>query len=75
MAETESGRGHIPSLERGFTMLLASEAERPNPDPPRADAVTGPARPAVRRILLTPQCLGYVAGDSRPVAAHAPRTE
>lgn len=57
-------RDHIQSLERGFAVLLAFDAERPNPTLAELAAATGLSRPAVRRILLTLQRLGYVETES-----------
>lgn len=62
MAGAESDRDYIQSLERGFTVLVAFDAERANPTLAELAAVTGLSRPAVRRILLTLQRLGYVEG-------------
>lgn len=62
-AMSESGgsdRDHIQSLERGFAVLLAFDEQRPRPTLAELAAVTGYSRPAVRRILLTLQRLGYV---------------
>ena len=62
-AMTEIGgndRDHIQSLERGFAVLLAFDEHRPHPTLAELAAVTGYSRPAVRRILLTLQRLGYV---------------
>ena len=53
-------RDHIRSLERGFAVLLAFDEQRPAPTLAEIAAVTGYSRPAVRRILLTLQRLGYV---------------
>lgn len=53
-------RDHIQSLERGFAVLLAFDEQRPKPTLAELAAATGYSRPAVRRILLTLQRLGYV---------------
>ncbi|MEQ3552123.1 IclR family transcriptional regulator C-terminal domain-containing protein [Pseudonocardia nematodicida] len=53
-------RDRIQSLERGFAVLLAFDAERPRPTSSDLAVATGLSRPAVRRILLTLQHLGYV---------------
>lgn len=53
-------RDFIQSIERGFAVLLAFDAELPNPNLAELAAATGLSRPAVRRILLTLQRLGYV---------------
>lgn len=55
-----SDRDHIQSLERGFAVLLAFDEHRPNPTLAELAGVTGYSRPAVRRILLTLQRMGYV---------------
>ncbi len=60
MTEMGSDRDHIQSLERGFAVLLAFDEDRPSPTLAELAAVTGFSRPAVRRILLTLQRLGYV---------------
>jgi IclR family pca regulon transcriptional regulator len=56
-------RDHIQSIERGFAVLLAFDADRPRPTGTDLAEATGLSRPAVRRILLTLEHLGYV----RPV--------
>lgn len=56
-------RDFIQSIERGFAVLLAFDAELPNPTLAELATATDLSRPAVRRILLTLQRLGYV--DSR----------
>lgn len=63
VASRSSNRDHIQSLERGFAVLLAFDAERSNPSLAELAAATGLSRPAVRRILLTLQSLGYVVGN------------
>lgn len=55
-----SDRDYIQSLERGFAVLGAFDAARPNPTLSELAAATALARPVVRRILLTLQRLGYV---------------
>jgi IclR family pca regulon transcriptional regulator len=55
-----SERDIITSIERGFAVLLAFDADLPNPSLAELAAATGLSRPAVRRILLTLQKLGYV---------------
>lgn len=63
----DNGRDRIQSIERGFAVLLAFDAERANPTLAELAAATDLSRPAVRRILLTLQALGYVepTGASR----------
>ena len=63
MTTEENSRDHIQSIERGFAVLLAFDAERPNPTLAELATATGLSRPAVRRILLTLQRLGYVQGE------------
>ncbi|KAA9163619.1 helix-turn-helix domain-containing protein [Amycolatopsis acidicola] len=63
MTTAENPRDLIQSLERGFAVLLAFDAERPSPTLAELATATGLSRPAVRRILLTLQHLGYVHGD------------
>jgi IclR family pca regulon transcriptional regulator len=55
-----SERDIITSIERGFAVLLAFDADLPSPSLAELAAKTGLSRPAVRRILLTLQKLGYV---------------
>ncbi|MGH3435630.1 MAG: IclR family transcriptional regulator domain-containing protein [Sciscionella sp.] len=62
MTAVENDRDHIQSLERGLSVLLIFDAERPNPTLAEIAAATELSRPAVRRILLTLQRLGYVRG-------------
>ncbi|MFS3128600.1 IclR family transcriptional regulator C-terminal domain-containing protein [Nocardioides sp. Bht2] len=54
-------RDVIQSIERGFAVLLAFDAELPTPTLAELAARTELSRPAVRRILITLQKLGYVA--------------
>ncbi|NKQ54494.1 helix-turn-helix domain-containing protein [Amycolatopsis sp. K13G38] len=63
MTTAENPRDLIQSLERGFAVLLAFDADRPNPTLAELATATNLSRPAVRRILLTLQHLGYVHGD------------
>ncbi|ANZ41840.1 IclR family transcriptional regulator [Lentzea guizhouensis] len=56
-------RDYIQSIERGFAVLLAFDEERVTPTLAELAAATGLSRPAVRRILLTLQRLGYVAAN------------
>ncbi|PUA82267.1 IclR family transcriptional regulator domain-containing protein [Nocardioides currus] len=61
-----SERDVIASIERGFAVLLAFDADLPAPSLAEVATKTGLSRPAVRRILLTLQKLGYVnASGSR----------
>lgn len=59
---TDGDRDRVQSIERGFAVLLAFDADRTNPTLAEVAAATGLSRPAVRRILLTLQGLGYVEG-------------
>jgi IclR family pca regulon transcriptional regulator len=56
-----SERDIITSIERGFAVLLAFDTDLPDPTLAELASATGLSRPAVRRILLTLQKLGYVA--------------
>lgn len=53
-------KDRIQAIERGFAVLLAFDEERRDPSLIEIATVTGLSRPAVRRILLTLQHLGYV---------------
>jgi IclR family pca regulon transcriptional regulator len=55
-------RDYIQSIERGFAVLMAFTEELSNPTSAELAHATGLSRPVVRRILLTLQRLGYVAG-------------
>jgi IclR family transcriptional regulator, pca regulon regulatory protein len=57
-----SDRDFVQSLERGFAVLLAFDEELANPTLAELAAATNLSRPAVRRLLLTLQRLGYVTG-------------
>lgn len=63
MMTAMTDRDHIQSIERGFAVLLAFDADRVNPTLAELAAATSLSRPAVRRILLTLQRLGYVQGS------------
>lgn len=56
-------RDFIQSIERGFAVLLAFDEHHPNPSLAELATKTDLSRPAVRRILLTLQKLGYVAAN------------
>ncbi len=60
LAEMDS-RDFIQSIERGFAVLTAFDADAPRPTLADVARRTGFSRPAVRRILLTLQQLGYVS--------------
>ncbi|HEY2206558.1 MAG TPA: IclR family transcriptional regulator C-terminal domain-containing protein [Pseudonocardia sp.] len=53
-------RDFVQSIERGLAVLLAFDEERVTPTLADLASATGLSRPAVRRILLTLQRLGYV---------------
>lgn len=55
-----SDRDHVQSLERGLALLLAFDAEHPDPTLAELAQLTGYSRPAVRRFLITLERLGYV---------------
>ncbi|MGY1824633.1 IclR family transcriptional regulator domain-containing protein [Geodermatophilus sp. SYSU D00079] len=57
------GRDHVQSLERGIAVLLAFDAEHPEPTLAELAQLTGFSRPAVRRFLLTLERMGYVRGS------------
>ncbi|MFC8182141.1 MULTISPECIES: IclR family transcriptional regulator domain-containing protein [Nocardiaceae] len=59
---SDNERDYIQSIERGFAVLLAFDASTPNPTLAEIASATELSRPAVRRILLTLQRLGYVTG-------------
>lgn len=61
--QVAQGRDHVRSIERGFAVLLAFDADLPNPTLAQLADATGLSRPAVRRIVLTLQRLGYVANE------------
>lgn len=63
MADEVSERDIIQSIERGFAVLLAFDADLPTASLAELATKTGLSRPAVRRILLTLQRLGYVQGS------------
>ncbi|WP_342799527.1 IclR family transcriptional regulator domain-containing protein [Quadrisphaera granulorum] len=56
-----SDRDHVQSLERGLALLLAFDAEHPEPTLTELAQLTGYSRPAVRRFLITLERLGYVS--------------
>ncbi|MFX1758675.1 IclR family transcriptional regulator domain-containing protein [Rhodococcus sp. As11] len=56
-------RDFIQSIERGFAVLHAFDDKDPNPTLAELAAKTDLSRPAVRRILLTLQKLGYVTSQ------------
>jgi IclR family pca regulon transcriptional regulator len=61
---SENDRDYIQSIERGFAVLTAFDEKNPNPSLADLAAEAGLSRPAVRRILLTLQKLGYVTGNN-----------
>lgn len=56
-------RDYIQSIERGFAVLMAIDSDLPQPTLAELASRTGLSRPAVRRIMLTLQRLGYVAAQ------------
>ncbi len=60
VGEEDGSKDRIQSIERGFAVLLAFDAERTDPSLIEIAHATGLSRPAVRRILLTLRHLGYV---------------
>ncbi|NKR43132.1 helix-turn-helix domain-containing protein [Rhodococcus hoagii] len=56
-------RDFIQSIERGFSVLLAFDEHDPEPSLAELATKTELSRPAVRRILLTLQRLGYVRAN------------
>jgi IclR family transcriptional regulator, pca regulon regulatory protein len=60
---TEIDRDHVQSLERGITVLLAFDAEHPDPSLAELAQLTGFSRPAVRRFLITLERMGYVRSN------------
>jgi IclR family pca regulon transcriptional regulator len=60
---TDNDRDFIQSLERGLSVLLAFDDRHTRPTLAELATETGLSRPAVRRILLTLQRLGYVRAD------------
>ena len=57
---SENDRDYIQSVERGFAVLQAFDDEGPQLTPAELAFATELSRPAVRRILLRLQRLGYV---------------
>lgn len=57
-------RDIIQSIERGFAVLLAFDEDLPTASLAELAEKTRLSRPAVRRILLTLQKLGYVEGSA-----------
>jgi IclR family transcriptional regulator, pca regulon regulatory protein len=63
MATADGDRDYVQSLERGITLLLAFDADHPEPSLAELAQLTGFSRPAVRRFLLTLERMGYVRGN------------
>lgn len=63
MAVEGGDRDYVQSLERGFAVLLAFDEDLTNPTLAELAAATGLSRPAVRRLLITLQRLGYVVNE------------
>jgi IclR family pca regulon transcriptional regulator len=62
MASDDGDRDYVQSLERGLAVLLAFDAEHPEPTLAELAQLTGFSRPAVRRFLITLERMGYVRG-------------
>ena len=63
MPISRDDRSFVQSLERGLAVLNAFDAEHPRLTLREAAEATGISRPAVRRLLLTLESLGYLSGD------------
>jgi IclR family pca regulon transcriptional regulator len=63
MAKDDGDRDYVQSLDRGITVLLAFDAEHPEPTLAELAQLTGFSRPAVRRFLITLERMGYVRGS------------
>jgi IclR family pca regulon transcriptional regulator len=63
MAKDDGDRDYVQSLDRGITVLLAFDAEHPEPTLAELAQLTGFSRPAVRRFLITLERMGYVCGS------------
>ncbi len=63
MSAAGTDRDYVQSLERGFAVLLAFDEDLTNPTLAELAAATGFSRPAVRRLLLTLERLGYVTSE------------
>jgi IclR family pca regulon transcriptional regulator len=63
MATAEGDRDYVQSLDRGIAVLLAFDAEHPEPSLAELAQVTGFSRPAVRRFLITLERMGYVRSN------------
>jgi IclR family pca regulon transcriptional regulator len=59
----DGDRDYVQSLDRGITVLLAFDAEHPEPTLAELAQLTGFSRPAVRRFLITLERMGYVRGS------------
>jgi IclR family pca regulon transcriptional regulator len=62
-ARDDGDRDYVQSLERGIAVLLAFDAEHPEPTLAELAQLTGFSRPAVRRFLITLERMGYVRGS------------
>lgn len=63
MAVEGGDRDYVQSLERGFAVLLAFDEDLSHPTLAELATRTGLSRPAVRRLLITLQRLGYVTNQ------------
>jgi IclR family pca regulon transcriptional regulator len=73
MTTPEVDRDHVQSLERGITLLLAFDAEHPEPTLAELAQLTGFSRPAVRRFLITLERMGYVRSNGNGRWSLTPR--
>jgi IclR family transcriptional regulator, pca regulon regulatory protein len=65
MAEVDTPKDFVQSLDRGLAVIRAFNAERPELTLSEVARVTGLSRAAVRRFLLTLEELGYVGTNGR----------
>jgi IclR family pca regulon transcriptional regulator len=63
MPISRDDRSFVQSLDRGLAVLNAFDADHPRLTLREAAEATGISRPAVRRLLLTLEALGYLTGD------------
>jgi IclR family pca regulon transcriptional regulator len=59
----DGDRDYVQSLERGIAVLLAFDADHPEPSLAELAQLTGFSRPAVRRFLITLERMGYVRSN------------
>jgi IclR family pca regulon transcriptional regulator len=63
MPISRDDRSFVQSLDRGLAVLQTFDAEHPRLTLREAAEATGISRPAVRRLLLTLEALGYLSSD------------